>query len=422
MDRLCALADMPKPRVAIADTDMPNAFATGRNADHAVLCVTTGLMRRLTPEELEGVIAHEMSHVAHKDVQVMTVASFLAIIAALLIRIAFYGELFGGGRGRGGNNQNAGIIMLALMAVSIVVYAVSFLLIRMLSRYRELSADRSGALLTGQPSALKSALIKVSRGYVQDPDQGPARRAAAERVLLRAGDEPERQGEPGHGLLHPPEPRAQAGRARQGAAAARPDRRVSALVGFLDTLLGRTKPVQPKLDDLFALPSAAVTLDAGAGFKPTGSGSVCFRPVEGRSFADVQKDVQELLDVSSGKEGGLPVEVTKDSYGFNWLVSSHMSDELEALVTDLHAVNTSLVDNGFGPQLLCTLVAFRDDQERRLGLIYLYKRGTFYPFAPLSGERRDNALELQVKGVIGSDLKFEPDLSRWFPVWGAPGL
>ena len=93
--------------------------------------------------------------------------------------------------------------------------------------------------------------------------------------------------------------------------------------------------------------------------------------------------------------------MTKDSYGFTWLVSSHMSDELEALVTDLHAVNSSLVDNGFGPQLLCTLVAFRDDQERRLALIYLYKRGTFYPFAPLSGERRDNALELQVKGVIG---------------------
>jgi heat shock protein HtpX len=167
VDRLCALADMPKPRVAIADTDMPNAFATGRNADHAVLCVTTGLMRRLNPDELEGVIAHEMSHVAHKDVQVMTIASFLAVIAALLIRIAFYGELFGGGRRS--NDANAGIMMLVLMAVSIVVYAVSFLLIRMLSRYRELSADRSGALLTGQPSALKSALIKVSTQMARIP-------------------------------------------------------------------------------------------------------------------------------------------------------------------------------------------------------------------------------------------------------------
>ena len=162
VDRVCALADMPKPRVAIARTDLPNAFATGRNADKAVLCVTTGLMNKLDDAELEGVIAHEMSHVAHKDVQVMTVASFLAIVAALLIRIAFYGELFGGGRGRGGNNQNAAIVMLALMAVSIVVYAVSFLLIRLLSRYRELAADRSGALLTGQPSALKAALIKVT--------------------------------------------------------------------------------------------------------------------------------------------------------------------------------------------------------------------------------------------------------------------
>jgi hypothetical protein len=193
-------------------------------------------------------------------------------------------------------------------------------------------------------------------------------------------------------------------------------------VGFLDTLLGRTKPVPPKLDDLFALPSAAITLEAGTGFKPTGSGSVCFRPVEGRSFADVQKEVQELLDMSSGEEGGLPVEVTKDSYNFTWLVSSHLSDQLDALVTDLHAVNSSLVDAGFGPQLLCTLVAFRDDSERRLALVYLYKRGTFYPFAPLDGERRDNALELQVKGVIGDDLKWEQDLGRWFPVWGAPGL
>jgi heat shock protein HtpX len=163
VDRVCALADMPKPRIAIANTQLPNAFATGRNADKAVLCVTTGLMNRLDNDELEGVIAHELSHVAHKDVQVMTIASFLAIVAALLIRFSFYGELFGGGgRGRSNNNGNGAYIFFILMAVSIVVYAVSFLLIRMLSRYRELAADRSGALLTGQPSALKSALIKVT--------------------------------------------------------------------------------------------------------------------------------------------------------------------------------------------------------------------------------------------------------------------
>jgi heat shock protein HtpX len=169
IDRLCALADMPKPRVAIADTDMPNAFATGRSSKVAVVCVTTGLMRRLDRAELEGVIAHEMSHVAHKDVVVMTIASFLAIVAGLMIRFAFYGELFGGGRGRRGNDNNTAIVMLGIMAVSVVVYAVSFLLIRALSRYRELAADRSGALLTGQPSALASALQKVSGQIARIP-------------------------------------------------------------------------------------------------------------------------------------------------------------------------------------------------------------------------------------------------------------
>jgi heat shock protein HtpX len=169
VDRLCALADMPKPRVAIARSPMPNAFATGRNAKKAVLCVTTALMDgRLTQREVEGVIAHEMSHVAHKDVAVMTIASFLGIIAGLLVRFAFYGELFGGGGGggRGGNNDNnnggGAIVLLVMLAVGVVVYAVSFLLIRLLSRYRELAADRAGALLTGQPSALASALTKVS--------------------------------------------------------------------------------------------------------------------------------------------------------------------------------------------------------------------------------------------------------------------
>jgi heat shock protein HtpX len=173
VDRLCALADMPKPRLAIAPTSMPNAFATGRSSKVAVLCATQGLLDKLDNEELEGVLAHEMSHVAHKDVAVMTIASFLGIIAALLVRFAFYSELFGGGgggRGRGGRgNQNALPIMLVVMVVGMVVYAISFLLIRLLSRYRELSADRSGALLTGQPSKLASALVKVTGDMARIP-------------------------------------------------------------------------------------------------------------------------------------------------------------------------------------------------------------------------------------------------------------
>jgi heat shock protein HtpX len=162
VDRLCALANMPKPRIAIAPTNMPNAFATGRNSKVAVLCATTGILdsSKLTDEELEGVLAHEMSHVAHKDVAVMTIASFLGIIAALMVRFAFYSELFGG-RGRNNNSQSQ-LLIIPVMLLSIIVYVVSFLLIRLLSRYRELSADRSGALLTGRPSALASALVKVS--------------------------------------------------------------------------------------------------------------------------------------------------------------------------------------------------------------------------------------------------------------------
>jgi heat shock protein HtpX len=153
---------------------MPNAFATGRSSKVAVLCATQGLLDKLDDnEELEGVLAHEMSHVAHKDVAVMTIASFLGIIAALLVRFAFYSELFGGGggRGRGGGrgNQNALPVMLVVMVVGMVVYAVSFLLIRLLSRYRELSADRSGALLTGQPSKLASALVKVTGDMARIP-------------------------------------------------------------------------------------------------------------------------------------------------------------------------------------------------------------------------------------------------------------
>ncbi len=172
VDRLCALADMPKPRVAIAPARMPNAFATGRNSKNSVLCVTEGLLRYsdLTQEELEGVLAHELSHVAHKDVQVMTYASLLAIVAGLLVRFAFYSELFGGGR-RNSNDGNAALLIPLIMVASAVVYAISFLLIRLLSRYRELAADRSGALLTQNPSALMSALTKVSSGMSLIPTQ-----------------------------------------------------------------------------------------------------------------------------------------------------------------------------------------------------------------------------------------------------------
>jgi heat shock protein HtpX len=165
VDRLCALADMPKPRVAIATTDIPNAFATGRSPKAAVVCVTSGLLRRLDEPEVEAVLSHELSHVAHRDVAVMTIASGLGMIAGLMTRVLFYSELFGG-MGGGGNNNNsqsqAALIEMAVLLVSIVVYFVSFLLTMALSRYRELAADRSGALLIGRPSLLASALVKIT--------------------------------------------------------------------------------------------------------------------------------------------------------------------------------------------------------------------------------------------------------------------
>ena len=166
IDRLCALADMPKPRVGIADLPIPNAFATGRSPDRAVVCVTTGIMGKLTPEELEAVLAHELSHVAHRDVLVMTVASSAGIVAGMLTRGAQFGMI---GR-RSNNNGGAAGVMIALV-VSLIVYAISFFLIRLLSRYRELCADRAGAYLTMKPAALASALQKITGEMSRIPER-----------------------------------------------------------------------------------------------------------------------------------------------------------------------------------------------------------------------------------------------------------
>ncbi len=188
-------------------------------------------------------------------------------------------------------------------------------------------------------------------------------------------------------------------------------------MGFWDVLVGRSKPAPPDLDQLFGLPSAAITLHT-AGFTPTGLGSVCVKKAEGGAFAAAQADVQALLDADAGPR----VEESTDSYGFTWLLCRHDPTDVPALVNDVHAVNTTLADAGFGPALLCSLVGFTGTAGRRLALVYLYKRGTFYPFAPLDGQRRDTALELQIKAQLADDLRIESDVSRWFPVWGAPGL
>jgi len=187
-------------------------------------------------------------------------------------------------------------------------------------------------------------------------------------------------------------------------------------MGLLDVLLGRSRPVPPKLDQLFGLPSAAITLQAATGFRPTGTGSVCYSAAEGAGFDGLRVEVEQLLRLHQGD-----LTEQTDQYGFNWLIRRAAPDDLAGLVTDLHAVNSSLVDAGFGAVLLCTLAGFTDGQ-RPLGLVYLYKRGSWYPFAPTGPDRRDNTLELQIRSVLQDDLPIEPDLGRWFPVYDAPGL
>ncbi|GAB2596335.1 zinc metalloprotease HtpX [Streptomyces capparidis] len=170
VDRLCALADMPKPRVAVSDSDVPNAFAAGRGRGTTVVCVTSGLLRRLEPRELEGVLAHELSHVAHRDVAVMTIASFLGVLAGVMVRVALWSGL-------GRRRDATALAVLLVPLVSAAVYVLSVLLTRLLSRYRELAADRAGALLTGRPAALASALTKVTGEMARIPTRD-LRRAA----------------------------------------------------------------------------------------------------------------------------------------------------------------------------------------------------------------------------------------------------
>jgi heat shock protein HtpX len=170
IERLCIQADIPKPKIAVADTQMPNAFALGRSQKHATVCATTGILNLLSPSELEGVMAHEITHIVNRDVAIMTMASFFASIAAMIVQFGFFfGGGFGGGYGNSDDDDNSSVMMLIL--VSALVYAISFLLMQALSRYREYAADRGSAVITGRPSALSSALLKLNGAMQRTPTQ-----------------------------------------------------------------------------------------------------------------------------------------------------------------------------------------------------------------------------------------------------------
>jgi hypothetical protein len=227
-------------------------------------------------------------------------------------------------------------------------------------------------------------------------------------------------------------------------------------MGFLDSLLGRTKPVTANLDALFALPSAAVTLETSAGLALSGTAGICWKPPAGKSVEDLQREISELLAIDDGPaesptgpespvgqapppgpvpeagdpgagraSGGPlgPLTQNEDSYGYRWLLLD--DPDPEDLVTRVHLVNSTLSDNGWGPQLLCSVFGVKPAADagpdaHPFFLVYLFKRGTFYPFAPTGKDQRDTEFELRIRGVLGSDLPVEADLSRWFPLWDLP--
>lgn len=191
------------------------------------------------------------------------------------------------------------------------------------------------------------------------------------------------------------------------------------MMGFLDAILGRSKPAKPNLDVLFAVPAASLTLQAGLGLEPTGAGAVCFTSAEGQSAEQARTEALALLSPGSAQHA----ESTRDEYGYTWITVRRPDADLATLVTDLHAVNSTLAEAGYGPTLLCTVIAFAGTiggHERRVALVYLFKRGTFYPFVPTGGRSRDNQLELQIRDRLAGELPIEGELSRWFPIWDAP--
>lgn len=188
---------------------------------------------------------------------------------------------------------------------------------------------------------------------------------------------------------------------------------------WVDTILGRTKPKAANLDALFAVPGAAITLEAAIGLTSAGAAAVCFKPASGYDFASACNDIGELLALA-GKDSGSTVSQSEDSYGYHWIVVH--DDDMSDLVTTVHMVNSSLAERGYENQLLASVFAFRGEGGVAAQLVYLFKRGTFYPFvpAPGGGERRDNQRELQIQGALTGEVPLEADLTRWFPIWGAP--
>ncbi|HWH13337.1 MAG TPA: hypothetical protein VNT51_01215 [Miltoncostaeaceae bacterium] len=187
-------------------------------------------------------------------------------------------------------------------------------------------------------------------------------------------------------------------------------------MGLFDIIRGQRAPKRADLDQLFALPAAALTLEAGMDTRTTGDAGVCLKPVEAGRFEEIVRDLDELLQLA-GDDAGSTISRHRDSFGFLWVVIS--DPDLNDLVTATHMVSRTMEERGFSEQLLCAVFGFRGP-EGPLDLVYAYKRGRFYPFVPRPGQRRDNALEMRLQAALGGELPMEPELERWYPVWDAP--
>lgn len=342
----------------------------------------------------------------------MTMASSAGIVAGMLTRSAQWGGL-GMSNRRSGNNGGGAPAYLIALAVSLLVYAISFFLTRLLSRYRELCADRSGAYLTMKPGALASALQRITGGINTIPKQdlrassplntffiAPAISGATLRTLTSTHPSLEQRLEQLTRIQAELAARC-VSRQRHGFVARRSRAAPGGAAQSRSALSGT---------------SAAIALETALGLTPTGEGSVCFRAPGGAAYQLLERDLVQLL-------GDARVSSVQDSYGFTWLVLRGQDDadgtRLDSLCTDLHAVNTTLESQDFNSGLLCTLVLFADPSGRRVGLVYLYKQGTFYAFAPHGHDERDNLTEIQIRDALAEEMPMEPDMARWLALGGA---
>ena len=311
-------------------------------------------------------MAHELTHIANRDVLVMTLAAFFATVAAYIVQFGFF---FGGGHGDDDDNPS----MLVLLLVSIGVYIVSFFLMQALSRYREFAADRGAALITGRPSALASALTRISSGMHRIPEQDLRATQRAQRLLLL----PARRGQ---GARRPVRDASADGEAHRGAPAPRdaaPGHRC--LMGFLDILTGKRKMKAPAPDRLFAMSTAAVTLEMTLQLRSSGKAAIVFQPLATADFETIVTDMEEVLR-GTGEDAGTHVERTDDSFGYRWMVLG--DEDFEDLVVGVNVVSQALQDGGYGERILCAVFAFRDQHDKPVYWIYNYKRGAYYPFVP----------------------------------------